>query len=94
MVLDYNLTLSNDTVAMYVIGQAISLLLLVPSRIVLKMFIARVWRTSSNAAAVAAKGFRFVHAASNAFYLVRLIPLNRHSTFPADPNESTPDGMG
>jgi len=44
MVLNYNLTLSNDTIAM-------------------------VWRTSSNAAAVAAKGFRFVHAASNSFYL-------------------------
>lgn len=44
MVLNYNLTLSSDTVAM-------------------------VWRTSSNAAAVAAKGFRFVHAASDSFYL-------------------------
>ena len=65
MVLDYNLTLSNDTVAMYVTGHH------VPSRIMLTMSIARVWRTSSNAAAVAAKGFRFVHAASNSFYLVR-----------------------
>ncbi|KAH9983700.1 N-acetylhexosaminidase [Russula compacta] len=44
MVLDYNLTLPNDTIAM-------------------------VWISSADAAAVAAKGFRFVHAASNSFYL-------------------------
>jgi hexosaminidase len=44
MVLNYNLTLSNDTIAM-------------------------VWISSSDAAAVAAKGFRFIHAASNSFYL-------------------------
>ena len=31
----------------------------------------RVWISSANAAAVAEKGFRFVHAASNSFYLVR-----------------------
>ncbi|KAF8262392.1 glycoside hydrolase family 20 protein [Lactarius quietus] len=44
MVLSFNLTLSNDTIAM-------------------------VWISSADAAAVAAKGFRFVHAASNSFYL-------------------------
>lgn len=83
MVLNYNLTLSNDTVAMYVTGH-LSPTCLVPSRIMLTMFIGRVWRTSSNAAAVAAKGFRFVHAASNSFYLVRSIPLSHQTTFPAD----------
>lgn len=31
----------------------------------------RVWISSADAAAVAEKGFRFVHAASNSFYLVR-----------------------
>ncbi|KAI0272898.1 N-acetylhexosaminidase [Russula aff. rugulosa BPL654] len=44
MVLNYNLTLSNDTIAM-------------------------VWESSSHAAAVAAKGFHFIYAASNSFYL-------------------------
>ncbi|KAI0261973.1 N-acetylhexosaminidase [Gloeopeniophorella convolvens] len=44
MLLNFNLTLSNDTIAM-------------------------VWISSDDAAAVAAKGFRFVHAASNSFYL-------------------------
>ncbi|KAH9035873.1 N-acetylhexosaminidase [Lactarius pseudohatsudake] len=44
MVLSFNLTLSNDTIAL-------------------------VWISSDNAAAVAAKGFRFIHAASNSFYL-------------------------
>jgi hexosaminidase len=44
MVLGYNLTLSNDTIAM-------------------------VWISSENAAAVATKGYRFIHAASNSFYL-------------------------
>ncbi|KAI9436475.1 glycoside hydrolase superfamily [Lactarius indigo] len=44
MVHSFNLTLSNDTIAL-------------------------VWISSDNAAAVAAKGFRFVHATSNSFYL-------------------------
>ncbi|KAH9955283.1 N-acetylhexosaminidase [Lactifluus volemus] len=44
MVLNFNLTLSNDTIAL-------------------------VWISSEDAAAVAAKGFRFIHAASNSFYL-------------------------
>ncbi|KAI0265648.1 N-acetylhexosaminidase [Gloeopeniophorella convolvens] len=44
MVLDYNVTLKNDTVVM-------------------------VWQSSQNAAAVAQKGYRFVHAASDYFYL-------------------------
>ncbi|KAH9044042.1 N-acetylhexosaminidase [Lactarius deliciosus] len=44
MVLNFNLTLSKDTIAM-------------------------VWISSDDAAAVAAKGFRIIHAASNSFYL-------------------------
>ncbi|TFY81773.1 hypothetical protein EWM64_g2232 [Hericium alpestre] len=44
MVLDYNVTLANDTVVM-------------------------VWISSANAAAVAAKGYHFVHSASDYFYL-------------------------
>jgi len=44
MVLDYNITLGNDTIVM-------------------------VWISSTNAAAVAQKGFQFVHAASDYFYL-------------------------
>jgi len=92
MVLNYNLTLDNETVAMYVTSH-LSPTCLVPSRIMLTMFIARVWRTSSNAAAVAAKGFRFVHAASNSFYLVRSISLSHHTTFPAGLT-SPPSWMG
>jgi hypothetical protein len=92
MVLNYNLTLSSDdTIVMYVIGH-FSPTCLVPSRIMLTMFIARVWRTSSNAAAVAAKGFRFVHAASDSFYLVRSIPSGYHTIFPAD--LTSPPWMG
>ncbi|KAI9451110.1 N-acetylhexosaminidase [Lactarius psammicola] len=44
MVLNFNLTLSNDTIAL-------------------------VWISSDNAVAVAEKGYRFIHAASNSFYL-------------------------
>jgi len=59
----------------------------------LTLFIARVWRTSSNAAAVAAKGFRFVHAASSSFYLVRSnLPLNHYTTFLAE--LTSPPWMG
>ena len=72
MVLDYNVTLSDNTIVMYVSGH-LSL------TCVLIMFISRVWRTSSHAAAVAAKGFRFVHAASNSFYLVRPTSLSHRS---------------
>jgi len=79
MVLDYNLTLSDETIAMYVTGHLSPTCAL---RIILTMFISSVWRTSSNTAAVAAKGFRFVHAASDLFYLVRSILLTRHTAFP------------
>ncbi|KAI0298150.1 N-acetylhexosaminidase [Multifurca ochricompacta] len=44
MILNFNLTLSNDTIAL-------------------------VWISSSDAAAVASKGFRVIHAGSNSFYL-------------------------
>jgi len=46
------------------------------------MHIASVWISSSHAAAVAAKGFHFVHAASNSFYLVRFYrPTSLMRTF-------------
>jgi len=63
MVLNYNLTLSNDTIAMYVSIFACAMYALTN--------LVRVWISSANAAAVAAKGFRFVQAPSNSFYLVR-----------------------
>jgi hypothetical protein len=63
MVLNYNLTLSNDTIAMYVSFFARVMFILTN--------LVRVWISSADAAAVAEKGLRFVHAASNSFYLVR-----------------------
>ena len=63
MVLNYNLTLSNDTIALYVSILACAMFALTN--------LVRVWISSTDAAAVAAKGFRFVHAASDSFYLVR-----------------------
>ena len=38
-------------------------------------FFHRVWISSDDVVAVAQKGFRFVHAASNYFYLVCIQPL-------------------
>lgn len=87
MVLNYNLTLSDDTIVMYVTGH------LSPT-CALTMFIARVWISSSDAAAVAAKGFHIVHAASNSFYLVRSIPLSHHPTLPAELTTPTLSGIG
>jgi hypothetical protein len=66
MVLNFTLTLLNDTIILYVSTFFLSL---IPSRTL--MWIDRVWISSDDAAAVAAKGFRFIHAASNSFYLVR-----------------------
>ena len=63
MVLNYNLTLSNDTIALYVSIPACAM----PSQ----TDRVRVWISSADAAAVADKGFRFIHAAANPFYLVR-----------------------
>ena len=64
MTLNYDLTLSSDTVtiAMYVSNFF--------SRYTLTN-LGRVWISSADAATVAEKGFRFVRAASNSFYLVR-----------------------
>ena len=70
MVLNFNLTLSNDTIALYVTAISPT----IPSQ-TLMCNIARVWISSSDAAAVTAKGFRIIHAASNSFYLVRSIEL-------------------
>lgn len=64
MVLDHNVTLSNDTVVMYVV----SLVCLLPHHISLPLL--RVWISSANAAAVAEKNFRIVHGPSDFFYLV------------------------
>jgi hexosaminidase len=66
MVLNFNLTLSNDTIALYVSTSP------TPSQKL--MYVARVWISSADAASVAAKGFRFIHAASNSFYLARCQP--------------------
>jgi hypothetical protein len=66
MVLNYNLTLSNDTIAMYVSkisARTVHVFTKLP----------RVWISSTDAAAVAEKGIRFVHAASSSLYLVRIL---------------------
>ena len=65
MALNYNVTLQNDTIIMYVVFH------LDYSASVLIPYI-RVWTSSQSAAAVAAKGLRFVHSPSDYFYLVTL----------------------
>jgi hypothetical protein len=82
MVLDHNLTLSDNTIVMYITGHR-------SPTCALTVFIARVWKTSSHAAAVAAKGFFFVHAASNSFYLVRSISSSHRTPFPAELTSSS-----
>ena len=77
MVLNYNLTLSNDTIALYVSMFARAM----PSQ----TNRLRVWISSADAAAVADKGFRFIHAAANPFYLVCFIRSLR--CFLSQPNE-------
>lgn len=80
MVLNYNLTLSNDTIAMYVCASTSHTPAINRSQTLMRHFFSRVWISSADAAAVAAKGYRFVHAASNSFYLVRLIEPLSYST--------------
>ena len=63
MVLDHNVTLSNNTVVMYV-NPFFSL------SGINELCVNRVWISSEDAAAVAEKGFRIVHSPSNFFYLV------------------------
>lgn len=63
MALNHNVTLSIDTVVMYVVFHY-SLL-----ASVLTPYI-RVWISSQNAAAVTAKGLKIVHSPSDYFYLV------------------------
>jgi len=65
MALQDNVTLSNETVVMYVVFRY-SLL-----ASVLTPYI-RVWISSQNAAAVAAMGLRLVHSPSDFFYLVTI----------------------
>jgi hypothetical protein len=86
MVLDYNLTLSNDTIVLYVTA-CLSLY----SHKLMYTF-TRVWISSSDAAAVAAKGFRIIHAASNSFYLVRA--FEQSYLFPADLTSPPLGGIG
>jgi hypothetical protein len=59
MVLIYNLTLSNDTIALYISISACAM----PSQ----TNHVRVWILSANAAAVADKGFHFVHMEADLF---------------------------
>jgi hypothetical protein len=91
MVLNHNLTLSNDTIAMYV-TQRISSPACAPSPM-LMLYIARVWISSSHVAAVAAKGFHIVHAASDSFYLVRVSILSNHLSDLTNPSALL-DGTG
>jgi hexosaminidase len=63
MALDHNVTLSKDTVVMYVVFHYS----LVPSGLT---FYIRVWISSQDASAVTAKGLRIVHSPSDYFYLV------------------------
>ena len=65
MALNYQVTLSNDTIIMYVVFHCSSLVSVFTSYI-------RVWISSQNAAAVTAKGLRIVHSPSDYFYLVTI----------------------
>ena len=71
MALDYQLTLPNDTIVMYVVFYYYLL------AFVLTPYI-RVWRSSKNAAAVTAKGLRIVYTPSDYFYLVTTNLLLNH----------------
>jgi hexosaminidase len=62
MVLDHNVTLNKDTIVMWVLLYSSEPNTQTPS--------SRVWISSADAAQVAEKGFRIVHAPSNYFYLV------------------------
>ncbi len=64
MVLDHNITLSNNTIVLYA-DLSVSLLHYTDA-----LLIDRVWISSANAAAVAKKNFRLVHGPSDYFYLV------------------------
>lgn len=63
MVLVHNVTLKPDTVVLYVTDLFSSLKLLTD--------LIRVWISSDDVKAVAEKGFKLIHAASDYFYLVR-----------------------
>ncbi|KAK7054361.1 Glucosamine-6-phosphate isomerase (Glucosamine-6-phosphate deaminase) (GNPDA) (GlcN6P deaminase) [Paramarasmius palmivorus] len=62
MVLDHNITLKNDTVAMLVSFNSLD-------DTVSDSYLYRVWRSSENAASVVARNIRIVHAPSDYFYL-------------------------
>ena len=71
MVLNYNVTLGPDTVVM-----CVNLMALLVVSLHHFYCVVRVWISSDHVAAVAEKGFRIVHAASNYFYLVRSLLYN------------------
>lgn len=65
MVLEHPIKLRNDTIALYVLPLFnSSLICVLKSR-----FVYRVWISSDHVGAVAQKGFRLIHAASDFFYL-------------------------
>jgi hexosaminidase len=63
ILLDYNVSLSNATVVVYVLHPLLSFSDLTDHE-------ARVWISSENATAVAARGYRLIHQPSDYFYLV------------------------
>ena len=63
MVLNFNITLAQDTIVIYVCNKPILTSILI--------FYFRIWISSEDAAAVAEKNFRIVHVPSNYFYLAR-----------------------
>ena len=65
MVLEHNVTLSNDTIVLYVQINSLCMAYL--------LIMTSVWISSANAAAVAAKNFRLVHGPSDYFYLVGVV---------------------
>lgn len=63
MVLEHNVTLSNETVVMYALTH-------VPYHLPVVTLASRVWISSEHAASIASKNFRLVHGPSDYFYLV------------------------
>jgi hexosaminidase len=64
LVLDHDVTLSNNTIVMFVLVHTYLMLMFTEP-------IFRVWRSPSRATYVASKNFRIIHAPSDYFYLVR-----------------------
>jgi hexosaminidase len=64
LVLDHDVTLSNNTLVMFVLFHTYLMLMFTEA-------VSRVWRSPSRATDVASKNFRIIHAPSDYFYLVR-----------------------